>query len=89
LKTRLFNFFFSRTFAFVLHICSSKSLTVKLPSRVKLWYFAFQFRINQKISDGLSLGVLGVGDGVTDDVLEEDLEEDPNRKKTEVSFLRD
>jgi len=26
-------------------------------------------------SDGLSLGVLGVGDGVTDDVLEEDLED--------------
>ena len=26
-------------------------------------------------SDGLALGVLGVGDGVTDDVLEEDLED--------------
>ena len=26
-------------------------------------------------SDGLSLGVLTVGDGVTDDVLEEDLED--------------
>ena len=30
---------------------------------------------NVERGDGLSLGVLGVGDGVTDDVLEEDLED--------------
>eukprot|EP00040_Diaphanoeca_grandis_P019882 m.105336 g.105336 ORF g.105336 m.105336 type:complete len:122 (+) comp27638_c0_seq3:1133-1498(+) len=30
---------------------------------------------NVEGGDGLSLGVLGVGDGITDDVLEEDLED--------------
>ena len=53
----------------------SGKLTVLSTETVEGSSLAFQGIDDVHGSDGLSLGVLAVGDGVTDDVLEEDLED--------------
>ena len=55
-------------------LCCKKVLHFLTAESVEGTALALQSVDDVHGSDGLSLGVLGVGNGITDDVLEEDLE---------------